>query len=86
MICPVCAPAAVGLKVTVTVHVAVGPNEVVQVLVWANIVLVLAILSPAIAVAPPFFTVNVVAAELAPAVSEPNAKEVGVMVTAVTAL
>jgi hypothetical protein len=86
LICPVCALAAVGLKVTVTVHVALGPNEVVQVFVWANIVLVLAILSPAIAVAPPFFTVNVVAVELPPAVTEPNANEVGAMVTAVTAL
>ena len=68
------------------VQVAAAANEVVQVLVSANMVLGLAMLSPAIVVVPPFFTVNVVGVEAPPAVTEPNANEVGVMVIAVTAL
>jgi hypothetical protein len=70
---PVCAPVAVGLNVTPTVHVAAPANELVQVVVAGlNSALLLATLSPEIAIVPAFFTVKVVAALVVPTATEPN--------------
>lgn len=78
---PVCAPVAVGANVTPTVHVPPPANELVQVLVAAlNSALLLATLSPAIAVVPAFFTVKVVAAVVVPTATEPNPCVAGVIV------
>jgi hypothetical protein len=63
------------------VHVAAPANELVQVLVAAlNSALLLATLSPAIAVVPAFLTVKVVAAVVVPTVIEPNPWVAGVTV------
>jgi hypothetical protein len=66
------------------VHEAAAANEPVQVFVWGNTALVLAILSPAIVLVPAFRTVNVVAALAVPSPIEPNACEVGAMVIGAT--
>ena len=57
---------------TLTVHEAAAANELAQVLVWTNTALVLAMLSPAIAVVPPFLTVKLVAKLVVPSATEPN--------------
>jgi hypothetical protein len=78
---PVCAPVAVGLKVTPTVHVAAPASELVQVLVASlKTALLLVTLSPEIAVVPAFVTVKVVAAVVVPTATEPNPWVVGVSV------
>jgi hypothetical protein len=78
---PVCAPVAVGVNVTPTVHVPPPANELVQVLVASlNSALLLVTLSPEIAVVPAFFTVKVVAPLVLPTATEPNPWFVGVSV------
>ena len=78
---PVCAPIAVGLNVTPTVHDAATANELVQVVVAAlNSALLLVTLRPEIAVPPAFLTVKVVAALVIPTATEPNPWVVGVTV------
>jgi hypothetical protein len=78
---PVCAPVAVGLNVTPTVHDAAPANELVQVLVAClNSALLLATLSPEMAVVPAFLTVKVVAALVVPTATEPNPWVAGVRV------
>jgi hypothetical protein len=62
----------VGLKVTLTVQEAAAANELPQVLVSANTALMLAMLSPAIAVIPPFLNVKLVAKLVVPCATEPN--------------
>jgi hypothetical protein len=70
---PVCAPVAVGLNVTPTVHDAAPANELVQVVVAGlNSALLLATLSPEMAIVPAFFTVKVVAAVVLPTATEPK--------------
>jgi hypothetical protein len=82
---PVCAPVAVGLKVTPTVHVAAPASELVQVLVASlKTALLLVTLSPEIAVVPAFVTVKVVAAVVVPTATEPNPWVVGVTVIGAT--
>jgi hypothetical protein len=78
---PVCAPVAVGPKVTPTVHDAPPANELVQVLVAIlNSALLLVTLSPEIAAVPVFRTVMVVAALVIPTATEPNPCVAGVTV------
>jgi hypothetical protein len=78
---PVCAPVAVGLNVTPTVHDAAPANELAQVLLASlNSALLLVTLSPEIAVVPAFFTVKVVAALVVPTATEPNPCVAGVRV------
>jgi len=78
---PVCAPVAVGVNVTPTVHVPPPANELVQVLVASlKSALLLATLNPESAVVPTFFTVKVVAAVVVPTATEPNPWVAGVTV------
>jgi hypothetical protein len=77
---PVCAPVAVtvGAKVALRVQEAAAAKEVVHP-VSANSVLVLEMVS-GMAMVVLFLTVKVFAALVVPCVTEPNAREVGVMV------
>ena len=76
---PVCALAAVGVKVALTVHVDFAAKEAPQVFVSANGAAV-EIVSPDIAVADEFLTVNVDAALVVPSPTEPKLRDAGVIV------
>ena len=77
---PVCAPVVVGLKVTLTVQVALAARELPHAFVSAKGAAV-EMLSPAIAVLEEFFTVTVDAALAVPSPTEPKLWDAGEIVT-----